>query len=92
MLKRNAPSVAKVQRLQGEDGFGKEVKGGTERTGAPARRNYNSDDVDGNAAAVRASLRVFVATGAVLRLWGFVGEKVLGRQPLRLVTLSVLLH
>lgn len=34
---------------------------------------------DYNAAAVRASLRVFVATAAGLKLWEFIGEKLLGR-------------
>ena len=56
MLKRNAPSVAKVEKLVVREG----------------RDDYN-------AAAVRASLRVFLATGAALKIWGLVKERVLGR-------------
>lgn len=60
VLKRNAPTVARVEKL-------------VER---PGRDDYN-------AAAIRASLRVFVATGAALRLWRLVGERFLGRESLR---------
>lgn len=60
MLKRNAPTVARVEKL-------------VER---PGRDDYN-------AAAVRASLRVFVATGAALKLWRLVGERFLGRDGVR---------
>ena len=62
VLKRNAPTVARIERL-------------IER---PGRDDYN-------AAAIRASLRVFVATGAALKLWKIVGEKLLGRSEVRLV-------
>jgi hypothetical protein len=60
VLKRNAPTVARVEKL-------------VER---PGRDDYN-------AAAVRASLRVFVATGAALKLWRLVGERFLGRDGVR---------
>src|SRR4051812_22031805 len=43
---------------------------------------------DYNAAAVRASLRVFVATGAALKLWRIIGERFLGRQAERYVSHS----
>jgi hypothetical protein len=57
VLKRNAPTVAKVERL-------------VERQG---RDDYN-------ASAVRAASRVFVATGAGLKLYGLLMERVLGRE------------
>lgn len=56
VLKRNAPTVARVEKL-------------VER---PGRDDYN-------AAAVRASLRVFMATAAGLKVWELVKERVLGR-------------
>jgi len=56
VLKRNAPSASKVEKLVVREG----------------RDDYN-------AAAVRASLRVFLATGAALKIWGLVKERVLGR-------------
>jgi hypothetical protein len=57
VLKRNAPTVAKVERL-------------VERQG---RDDYN-------ASAVRAAARVCVATGAGLKLYGLLMERVLGRE------------
>lgn len=56
VLKRNAPTVARVEKL-------------VER---PGRDDYN-------AAAVRASLRVFMATAAGLKVWGLIKERVLGQ-------------
>ena len=38
---------------------------------------------DYNAAAVRASVRVFVATSAALKVWGLVSERFLGRGNAR---------
>ncbi|TAQ90535.1 hypothetical protein B7494_g1142 [Chlorociboria aeruginascens] len=55
VLKRNAPTVARVEKL-------------VER---PGRDDYN-------AAAVRASLRVFLATGAGLKIWALLSERILG--------------
>lgn len=57
MLKKNAPTVARVEKL-------------VER---PGRDDYN-------AAAVRASLRVFLATVAGLKVWDIVKERVFGRS------------
>ncbi|KAH8665891.1 hypothetical protein BGZ60DRAFT_565010 [Tricladium varicosporioides] len=57
VLRRNAPTVAKVEKL-------------VER---PGRDDYN-------AAAVRASLRVFFATGAALKAWGAIKDRLLGAQ------------
>ena len=41
---------------------------------------------DYNAAAVRASVRVFVATSAALKVWGLVSERFLGKGNARLVS------
>jgi hypothetical protein len=57
VLKRNVPTVAKVERL-------------VER---PGRDDYN-------ASAVRAASRVFVATGAALKLYSLLVERVLGQK------------
>lgn len=57
VLRRNAPSVAKVEKL-------------VERQG---RDDYN-------AAAVRASLRVFLATSAGLKAWAVIKQRLLGGQ------------
>jgi hypothetical protein len=62
VLQRNAPTVARVEKL-------------LER---PGRDDYN-------AAAVRASLRVFLATGAALKAWGAITERFLGRDKSRYV-------
>jgi hypothetical protein len=64
VLKRNAPTVAKVERLV-------EYRG--EGTDAGTRD-------DPTVAAVRASMRVFVATGAALKVWRILGERFLGRD------------
>ncbi|TVY31905.1 hypothetical protein LSUB1_G008383, partial [Lachnellula subtilissima] len=60
VLKRNAPAVAKVEKL-------------VER---PGRDDYN-------ASAVRASLRLFLATGAALKAWGAISERFLGGNRVR---------
>ncbi|RDL41881.1 Uncharacterized protein BP5553_01860 [Venustampulla echinocandica] len=59
VLKKNAPTVAKVEKL-------------LERPGRD----------DHNAAAVRASLRLFLATGAGLKAWGAISERLLGRDKI----------
>lgn len=58
VLRRNAPTVAKVEKL-------------VKREGSPGE--------DYNAAAVRASLRVFLACSAAGRVWELVAERWLGR-------------
>ncbi|EPE31630.1 hypothetical protein GLAREA_12386 [Glarea lozoyensis ATCC 20868] len=60
VLQRNAPTVARVEKLLDR----------------PGRDDYN-------AAAVRASLRVFLATGAALKAWGAIKERFLGGDKLR---------
>jgi hypothetical protein len=57
VLKRNAPTVARVEKLVEK----------------PGRDDYN-------AAAVRASLRVFFATVAGLKAWNVISARVLGRE------------
>src|SRR4051812_49152897 len=57
VLKRNAPTVARVEKL-------------VERPGRD----------DHNIAAVRASLRVFLATAAGLRAWEVIKKRLLGRR------------
>lgn len=63
VLRRNAPTVAKVEKLVKREG----------RNGEPAGDDYN-------AAAIRASLRVFLASSAGLKIWELVGEKFLGKE------------
>jgi len=72
VLKRNAPTVAKVERLVEYRGEG------------------TASGDDPNAAAVRASLRVFLATGAALKVWKIVGERFLGREGVRFVLSQVI--
>lgn len=60
ILKRNAPTVARVEKL-------------VER---PGRDDYN-------ASAVRASLRVFFATVAGLKVWDIIQERLLKRDAVQ---------
>ncbi|KAM3086814.1 hypothetical protein ACMFMG_000936 [Clarireedia jacksonii] len=64
VLKRNAPTVTKVERLVEK----------------PGRDDYN-------AAAVRGSLRLFLATSAGLKLWGLINEGLLGKEKGKKVSL-----
>ena len=64
VLKRNAPSIAKVEKM-------------VER---PGRDDYN-------ASAVRDSVRLFLATGAGLKAWSVIKERMLGGQSVRYVYL-----
>ena len=57
VLKRNAPTVAKVEKL----------------VDRPGRDDYN-------VAAVRASLRVFMATTAGLKAWDVIKKQLLGAR------------
>ncbi|OWP02918.1 hypothetical protein B2J93_3498 [Marssonina coronariae] len=70
VLKRSAPSVARLERLEGD---GREGAGG--RGEGIAGGGFGSDY---NAAAVRASWRVFVASIAALRVWGVIKGRLLG--------------
>lgn len=70
MLKRNAPSVARVEKLISRP-QGRNVPQGQEvRAGAD----------DYNAAAIRESLRVFMGTAIGLKAWAVIGERLLGRE------------
>ncbi|EAQ84750.1 hypothetical protein CHGG_08764 [Chaetomium globosum CBS 148.51] len=87
-LKKHAPAVGTVQRIidgprgqtqsankvaQGK-GKGKEGDGEDERAAAVhSAQEYN-------ARAVRHSIRVFVATGALMKLWEVVSARVLGKK------------
>lgn len=66
VLRRNAPTVSKVEKL-------------VERNGTPG----GSPGDDYNTAAVRASLRVFVATAAGLKAWEIIKERLLGGVNVR---------
>ncbi|KAK4145634.1 uncharacterized protein C8A04DRAFT_10546 [Dichotomopilus funicola] len=82
-LKKRAPTVESVEKIIGGSsstaasaGKGKgKGKGERERRAAMVR---GEDDY--NARAVRHSLRVFVATGALMKLWGVVSGRVLGKK------------
>ncbi|KAK4243588.1 hypothetical protein C7999DRAFT_44629 [Corynascus novoguineensis] len=85
-LKKRAPTVDTVQRImEGTRGrtqsVSKEGKGtgkdkdGEDRPTGPVR---GADDY--NARAVRHSIRVFVATGALMKLWGVVSARVMGKK------------
>jgi hypothetical protein len=68
VLKRNAPTVARVEKLVEK----------------PGRDDYN-------AAAVRASLRVFFATVAGLKAWSVIRARVFGRERERYVSIHSIL-
>ncbi len=86
-LKKRAPTVDTVQRIiegarprkltggKGGKGRGKGAEDGEEDKAAAAR---GADDY--NARAVRHSIRVFVATGALMKLWGVVSARLTGKK------------
>ncbi|KAI9051271.1 hypothetical protein LZ554_005372 [Drepanopeziza brunnea f. sp. 'monogermtubi'] len=83
VLKRATPSVARVERLETQ------LRGGIGASGSPTGTGEGGHPVVGvggggfgadyNAAAVRASVRLFVASSAALKVWGLIAERVLGR-------------
>ena len=82
-LKKRAPTVDAVQRIMEgtrgrapsvSRGKGKSRDGEDERTAAVR----GADDY--NARAVRHSIRVFVATGALMKLWELVSARLMGKQ------------
>lgn len=85
-LKKRAPTVDTVQRImEGTRGrtqsVSKEGKGtGKDKDGEgrPTGPVRGADDY--NARAVRHSIRVFVATGALMKLWGVVSTRVMGKK------------
>ncbi|KAK0644171.1 hypothetical protein B0T16DRAFT_333618 [Cercophora newfieldiana] len=83
VLKRKAPTVESVREMmegetaatQGKAAKGKGAKGKGKETG---RQVVVVDDY--NARAVRHSLRVFVATGALMKMWGMVSARLAGKK------------
>ncbi|KAK3316614.1 hypothetical protein B0H66DRAFT_500067 [Apodospora peruviana] len=93
-LKKRAPTVDSVQKMM-EGGGGTQrgraqslgkndkragSKGGKRRDSAGEGPSTTTMADDYNARAVRHSLRVFVATGALLKLWGVVSAKLLAKK------------
>ena len=86
-LKKRAPTVDTVQRIiegarprkpagvKGSKGRGKGSEDGEEDKAAAT---CGADDY--NARAVRHSIRVFVATGALMKLWGVVSARLTGKK------------
>ncbi|KAK4175082.1 hypothetical protein QBC36DRAFT_355586 [Triangularia setosa] len=93
-LKRRAPTVEKVRNIMDGSPAGQQQQGrkGSSagvtdkrrgsikgKDGAPAAGTGGGVD-DYNAKAIRHSLRVFMATGAVMKLWGLAQTRLLGKQ------------
>ncbi|KAL2172706.1 hypothetical protein VTG60DRAFT_4152 [Thermothelomyces hinnuleus] len=85
-LKRRAPTVDTVQRImEGTRGRTQSLSKERKSTGKGKDDEHGStvpvrgaDDY--NARAVRHSIRVFVATGALMKLWGVVSARVMGKK------------
>jgi hypothetical protein len=82
-LKKRAPTVDAVQRImEGTRGRTQSVSKGKgkgrdgEEEGTTAVRGAD----DYNARAVRHSIRVFVATGALMKLWELVSARLMGKK------------
>ncbi len=87
VLKRRAPSVDAVQRMMdgepagtasGEKGKKGKGKGKQEEMVTKAPGKGGADDY--NARAIRHSIRVFVATGAAMKLWELVAARLAGKK------------
>jgi hypothetical protein len=84
-LKKRAPTVEKVQRIidgprgrtqaTGKGGRGKGKGADSEEDKAAVR---GADDY--NARAIRHSIRVFVATGALMKLWDFASARLMKKK------------
>ena len=82
-LKKRAPSVDTVQRImEGNRGASKGAKGKGKRREGEERKTAAAtpDPDDYNARAIRHSIRVFVATGALMKLWGVVSARLMGKK------------
>ncbi|KAH6842639.1 hypothetical protein B0I37DRAFT_448083 [Chaetomium sp. MPI-CAGE-AT-0009] len=82
-LKKHAPTVGTVQRIIGDPHgrahpASKGGKGKGKERGGEDERARGADEY--NARAVRHSIRVFVATGALMKLWEVVSARVLGSK------------
>jgi hypothetical protein len=86
-LKKRAPTVEKVQRIidgpprgrtqaTGKGGRGKGKGADSEEDKAVAVRGAD----DYNARAIRHSMRVFVATGALMKLWDVVSSRLMKKK------------
>ncbi|KAK4665710.1 hypothetical protein QC763_403690 [Podospora pseudopauciseta] len=91
-LKRRAPTVEKVRNMmdgpqqmpqqQGRKGFiggqGDKRRGSIKGKDVAPPTAQGADDY--NAKAIRHSIRVFMATGAVMKLWGLAQTRLLGKK------------
>lgn len=74
-------SVERAEASRRTDRDGNRVSDGSEQGGRGKRHGDGVDvGVDYNAAAVRASLRVFLASGAALKAWGVIRRRFTGEE------------
>ena len=80
LIKRNVPTVATVERiLDGREKMSPCVGREKKDSGAALLDNGHGADTH-NARAVRHSMRMFVATGALLKLWNIVEARMGGQK------------
>lgn len=90
-IKKRVPSIEHVNRIMNgeirgkskeddDKGKGKEVDIGNTSAGAGASAGAMVGADDYNARAVRHSIRVFIATGAAMKLWGIVAQRLMGQK------------
>lgn len=80
-IKKRVPTVERVNRIMDGQGPAKSSRSEQEaRKGDPARGSPTAliPGDDYNARAVRHSLRVFIATGALMKVWGIVSGRLMG--------------
>lgn len=84
-LKRRAPTVDTVQRIM--EGTPASKQSATKGGGGKGKGRVDEEKVvamrgadDYNARAIRHSIRVFVATGALMKLWGIVSGRLMGKK------------
>lgn len=90
LLKRRVPSVETVQRvynpsrprasLDGTEEKKTAALAGAVRSEERAALGAGPNGDDYNARAIRHSIRVFVATGAAMKLWEFLSSRLTARQ------------
>jgi len=92
VLKKRAPTVDAVQRMMEGDGtapgrsraqsLGSKGKGKVAAKGKDGKKEVAKGGADDyNARAIRHSLRVFIATGALMKLWGVASARLMGKKP-----------
>ncbi|KAK3906067.1 hypothetical protein C8A05DRAFT_41064 [Staphylotrichum tortipilum] len=87
-LKKRAPTVETVQRImEGGAGRGARAKPARKSAKGKGKGKDGAEDEDAwhpvddyNARAIRHSVRVFVATGAMMKLWGVVSARLMGKK------------